>query len=55
MSKPWLKSYPPGIPAEIPTPEFRSVREMMAFAFDEYAELYILTDLSRAQPPSRKL
>ena len=38
MEKPWLKSYPPGVPAEIPTPEFRSLREMMDFAFREYAD-----------------
>lgn len=33
-----MKSYPPGVPAEIPTPEFRSLREMMDFAFREYAD-----------------
>lgn len=38
MEKPWLKSYPPGVPAEIPTPEFRSLREIMDFAFREYAD-----------------
>jgi len=38
LEKPWLKSYPPGVPAEIPTPEFRSLREMMDFAFREYAD-----------------
>ncbi len=38
MEKPWLKSYPPGVPAEIPTPEFRSIRELMEHAFVEYAD-----------------
>jgi long-chain acyl-CoA synthetase len=38
LEKPWLKSYPPGVPAEIPTPEFRSLREIMDFAFREYAD-----------------
>lgn len=33
-----MKSYPPGVPAEIPTPEFRSLREIMDFAFREYAD-----------------
>lgn len=33
-----MKSYPPGVPAEIPTPEFGSLREMMDFAFREYAD-----------------
>lgn len=38
MEKPWLKSYPQGVPAEIPTPEFRSLREMIEFSFREYAD-----------------
>ena len=45
MAKPWLKSYPPGIPAEIPAPEFRSLREMMEFAFDEYADRPAYTNM----------
>ena len=38
MDKPWLASYPPGVPAEIPTPQFRSIRELMEHAFVEYAD-----------------
>lgn len=38
MEKIWLKSYPAGIPAEIPTPEFKSVREMIEFSFREFAD-----------------
>lgn len=38
MEKPWLKSYPEGIPAEIPTPEFRSIRDLCERAFLTYAE-----------------
>ena len=45
MEKPWLKSYPPGIPAEIPPPEFRSLREMMDFAFNEYADRPAYTNM----------
>ncbi|MDH3441610.1 MAG: AMP-binding protein, partial [Gammaproteobacteria bacterium] len=45
LAKPWLKSYPPGIPAEIPAPEFRSLREMMEFAFDEYADRPAYTNM----------
>jgi len=45
LDKPWLKSYPPGVPAEIPTPEFRSLREMMEFAFSEYADRPAYTNM----------
>jgi len=38
LEKIWLKSYPAGIPAEIPTPEFRSIAEMCEHAFVEYAD-----------------
>ena len=38
MDRPWLKSYPEGIPADIPAPDFRSLREIIERAFDEYAD-----------------
>ena len=38
MDKPWLKSYPDGVPEEIPTPEFRSLREIIEHAFREYPD-----------------
>ena len=38
MEKIWLKSYPEGVPAEMPPSEFRSVREMFENAFKEYPE-----------------
>jgi len=38
VEKIWLKSYPAGISAEIPTPEFKSVREMIEFSFREFAD-----------------
>ncbi len=38
MEKIWLKSYPQGVPAELPPPEFKSVREMIEFSFREYAD-----------------
>lgn len=45
MDKPWLKSYSPDIPAEIPTPEFHSVREIMEHAFVEYADRPAFTNM----------
>ncbi len=38
MEKIWLKSYPPGVPAELPTPPFKSVREIIEHSFVEYAD-----------------
>ena len=37
MEKIWLKSYPEGVPAELPPPEFQSVRDMIEFSLREYA------------------
>jgi long-chain acyl-CoA synthetase len=33
----WLKSYPEGVPADIPTPQFKSVRDMIDFSLREFA------------------
>ena len=38
MEKIWLKSYPEGMPAEIPAPEFRSLREMFEKSFREHPQ-----------------
>ena len=38
MDRPWLKSYPEGVPAEIPAPEVRSLREVFERSFVEYAD-----------------
>ena len=38
MEKPWLKSYPEGIPEEIPPSEFRSIREMFEAAFEKHPD-----------------
>lgn len=38
MEKVWLKSYPPGMPEEVPTPPFRSVRELCEQAFEAYPD-----------------
>ena len=45
MEKIWLKSYPPGVPAELPTPQFKSVREMIGFSFHEYADRPAYTNM----------
>ena len=37
MEKIWLKSYPSGVPEQVPTPNFRSLREMIEHSFQEYA------------------
>ncbi len=38
MEKIWLKSYPPGVPERVPTPQFRSLREMIEHSFQEYSD-----------------
>lgn len=38
MKKIWLESYPEGMPAEIPTPEFKSLRDMIEFGLTEFAD-----------------
>ncbi len=38
VEKIWLKSYPQGVPAEIPTPAYKSVREMIDFSLREFAD-----------------
>jgi long-chain acyl-CoA synthetase len=37
VEKIWLKSYPKGVPEELPAPEFQSVRDMIEFSLREYA------------------
>ena len=36
MEKVWLKSYPPGMPEEVPDPPFKSVRDLFEQAFEKY-------------------
>ncbi len=38
MNKPWLKSYPDGVPEEIPAPPFRSVRDMLEYPMVEFPD-----------------
>lgn len=37
MIKIWLKSYPEGVPEEIPTPGYQSVRDMLEYSMAEFA------------------
>lgn len=45
MAKIWLKSYPEGIPAEIPTPDLRSLRDMCERSFRDYADRPAYTNM----------
>lgn len=38
MQKPWLKSYPPGVPAEIDVSQYSSLVELLDSAYTRYAE-----------------
>jgi len=38
MDKPWLNSYPEGMPAEVPTPEYHSVRDLLDDCLSKYAD-----------------
>jgi long-chain acyl-CoA synthetase len=38
VNKIWLDSYPDGVPAEIPTPDYKSVRHMIEHSMTEYPD-----------------
>lgn len=38
MQKPWLKSYPPGVPAEVDVDQYTSLVELLEIAYEKYAE-----------------
>ncbi|MCE9669727.1 long-chain fatty acid--CoA ligase [Myxococcus stipitatus] len=38
MEKPWLKNYPPGVPAEVDTKQYQSLVHLMEESFSKYAE-----------------
>ncbi len=38
MEKIWLKSYPSGVPAELPEPAYRSIRDMVEQGYREFPE-----------------
>jgi long-chain acyl-CoA synthetase len=45
VDKIWLKSYADDVPAELPTPEFKSIREMIEFAFEEFPDRPAYTNM----------
>jgi long-chain acyl-CoA synthetase len=45
LQKPWLNSYPDGVPAEIPAPEFRSLRELIEQSFTEFPDRPAFTNM----------
>jgi long-chain acyl-CoA synthetase len=45
LEKVWLKSYPPGMPEEVPIPPFRSVRELCEQAFETYPDNNAYTNM----------
>ena len=47
MEKVWLKSYPAGVPEEVPTPPFRSIRELVERSFTEYPDNPAYTNMGR--------
>ncbi len=45
MEKIWLKSYPEGVPEELPPPPYRSVREMIENAFETHPDRPSFTNM----------
>lgn len=45
MEKIWLKSYADGVPAQVPPPEFRSLRQLMEYSFHEFTDRPAFTNL----------
>ena len=45
MEKIWLKSYPEGVPAEVATPEARSIRDMFEKTFSEHPDRPSFTNM----------
>ncbi len=47
MSKTWLKSYPPGVPAEIDPQQLRSLKHMMEDCFTRFADRTAFVQMGR--------
>jgi long-chain acyl-CoA synthetase len=45
VDKSWLKSYAEDVPAELPAPEFKSLREMIEFSFNEFPDRPAYTNM----------
>src|SRR5580658_2236294 len=48
MDKIWLKSYPPGVPAEIDVGEFQSLKEIAEKSFRKFADGDAYVQMGRA-------
>jgi long-chain acyl-CoA synthetase len=53
MEKIWLKSYPPGVPAEINVGEFRSLNEIAEQSFRKFAQRTAYVQMGRAMSYAR--
>ena len=47
MDKVWIKSYPADMPEEVPTPPFKSVRDLFEQAFEKYPDNAAYTNMGR--------
>jgi len=47
LEKLWLKSYPAGMPDDVPTPPFKSVRDLFEQAFEKYPGNAAYTNMGR--------
>ena len=48
MDKPWLKSYPAGVPENIDPPPYQSVRDMIEYPMVEFPERKAFTNMGRS-------
>ena len=47
MEKVWLKSYPEGMPEEVPDPPFRSIRDLFEQSFEKYPNNAAYTNMGK--------
>jgi long-chain acyl-CoA synthetase len=47
LEKVWLKSYPEGMPEEVPDPPFRSIRDLFEQSFEKYPNNAAYTNMGR--------
>jgi len=47
LEKVWIKSYPANMPEEVPTPPFKSVRDLFEQAFEKYPDNAAYTNMGR--------
>ena len=47
MEKVWLESYPEGMPAEVPTPPWRSIRDLFEHSFADYPDNAAYTNMGK--------